>query len=37
VLGGELTTPFLLRVATVAVIAGGAFWYFLADVRKDER
>ena len=37
VLGGELTTPFLLRVATVALIAGGAFWYFLADVRKDER
>ncbi|MGE5565939.1 MAG: DUF5671 domain-containing protein [Parcubacteria group bacterium] len=37
VLGGELTTPFLLRVATVALIAGGAFWYFLADVRKDEQ
>lgn len=37
VLGGELTTPFLLRVATVALIAGGAFWYFLTDVRKDER
>jgi len=36
-LGGELTTPFLLRVATVALIAGGAFWYFLADVRKDEQ
>jgi hypothetical protein len=36
-LGGELTTPFVLRVATVALIAGGAFWYFLADVRKDER
>lgn len=36
-LGGELTTPFLLRVATVALIAGGAFWYFLTDVRKDER
>lgn len=37
VLGGELTTPFVLRVATVALIAGGTFWYFLADVRKDER
>jgi hypothetical protein len=37
VLGGELTTPFLLKVATVAVIAGGTFWYFLADVRKDEQ
>jgi len=36
-LGGELTTPFLLKVATVALIAGGTFWYFLTDVRKDER
>ncbi|HEX6860239.1 MAG TPA: DUF5671 domain-containing protein [Caulobacteraceae bacterium] len=36
-LGGEMTTPFLLKVATVAVIAGGAFWYFLNDVRRDER
>lgn len=37
VLGGELTTPFLMKVATVAVIAGGTFCYFLTDVRKDER
>ena len=37
VLGGELTTPFLLRVTTVALIAGAAFWYFLTDVRKDEQ
>lgn len=35
-LGGELTVRFLLKVLTVAVIAGGAFGYFLADIRKDE-
>ncbi|MFC3071380.1 DUF5671 domain-containing protein [Phenylobacterium soli] len=36
VLGGELGARFLLKVATVAVIAGGTFGYFLADIRKDE-
>jgi hypothetical protein len=36
VLGGEFTGRFALKVATVAVIAGGAFWYFLADMRKEE-
>ncbi len=35
-LGGELTTRFLLKFLTIAVIAGGAFGYFLIDVRKDE-
>jgi hypothetical protein len=35
-LGGELTARFLLKFATVAIIAGGTFGYFLADVRKDE-
>lgn len=35
-LGGELTARFLLKVATVAAIAGGTFSYFLADIRKDE-
>ncbi len=36
VLGGELTVRFVLKVATVAVIAGGGFWYFLSDMRKEE-
>jgi hypothetical protein len=36
-LGGELTARFVLKVATVAVIAGGTFGYFLTDIRKDER
>jgi hypothetical protein len=36
-LGGELTTRFVLKVATVAAIAGGAFAFFLLDIRKDER
>lgn len=35
-LGGELTTRFLLKVSTVAAIAGGTFGYFLTDIRKDE-
>jgi hypothetical protein len=36
-LGGELTIRFLLKVATVAVIAGGTFLYFLTDIRKEEQ
>jgi len=36
-LGGELTTRFLLKVLTVAVIAGGTFGYYLWDLRQDER
>jgi len=36
-LGGELTTRFVLKVATVAAVAGGAFAFFLLDIRKDER
>lgn len=36
-LGGELTIRFVLKVATVAVIAGGIFTYFLSEMRKDER
>jgi hypothetical protein len=35
-LGGELTVRFLLKVATVAVIAGTAFTYYLRDLRRDE-
>jgi len=37
VLGGDLPVRFVLKIATVAVIAGGAFAYFLWDIRKDER
>jgi len=36
VLGGELTVRFVLKVSTIAVIAGGVFTYFLTDVRKEE-
>jgi hypothetical protein len=35
-LGGELTVRFLLKVITVAVIAGTAFIYYLDDLRQDE-
>lgn len=36
-LGGELTIRFGLKVATVAVIAGGTFTFFLTDMRKEEK
>jgi hypothetical protein len=36
VLGGELTVRFLAKVATVALIAGTAFTYYLRDLRQDE-
>ncbi len=32
-LGGDLTTPFVLKVLVVLLVAGGAFLHFLADVR----
>src|SRR5215467_8898120 len=35
-LGGELTIRFLLKFATIAIIAGGIFAYFLQDMRKEE-
>jgi hypothetical protein len=35
-LGGELTTRFVLKVLTVAVIAGTAFGYYLWDLRADD-
>jgi hypothetical protein len=35
-LGGELTIRFVLKVVTVAVIAGGVFGYYLQDLRVDE-
>lgn len=36
-LGGELTLRFLLKVATVAVIAGAIFGYYLFDLKRDEQ
>lgn len=36
-LGGELTERFLLKVLTVAVIAGSIFGYYLWDLRGDEK
>jgi len=36
VLGGELTTRFLLKVLVVAVLAGGVFGYYLQDLRREE-
>ena len=31
--GEELTTAFLLKVASVLVVVGGVFWYYLNEVR----
>lgn len=36
-LGGELTVRFVLKVLTVAIIAGSTFGYYLIDLRADER
>jgi hypothetical protein len=35
-LRGELTTPFLLKVLTILVIAGGVFWYYLSPLERRE-
>ncbi len=35
-LGGELTTRFVLKAATVGAIAGSIFGYYLWDLRRDE-
>jgi Domain of unknown function (DUF5671) len=35
-LGGELTVRFVLKVLTIAGIAGGAFGYYLMELRTDE-
>ena len=37
VLGGELTARFVLKSLTVTAIAGGAFGYYLRDLREAER
>lgn len=36
-LRGQFTTPFLLKVLTVLVIAGAVFWYYLAPLERRER
>ena len=36
ILSGDLTTPLLLKIITIGVLAGGIFAYFLADQRQDE-
>jgi hypothetical protein len=36
-LGGELSTRFVLKVVTVAVLAGTTFKYYLLDLRLDEQ
>lgn len=36
VLGGELTTRFVLKVLVVAAIAGSAFAWYLHDLRREE-
>jgi uncharacterized protein DUF5671 len=36
-LGGEITVRFVLKSLTVAIIAGTAFWYYLSDLRADEK
>jgi hypothetical protein len=35
-LGGEITTRFVLKVLVVAFIAGTVFWYYLSDIRREE-
>ena len=35
-LGGELTARFVLKVSTIAVIAGAVFGYYLRDLRLEE-
>jgi len=36
VLGGETTLRFVAKVAIVAVIAGGVFYYYMHDLRREE-
>ena len=35
-LGGELTTRFVLKATTIGLIAGTAFTYYLSDLRRGE-
>lgn len=34
-LNGELSVRFLLKVLAVAVVAGGLFWYYLKDLKRE--
>jgi hypothetical protein len=36
-LSGELTVRFILKMLTIAAIAGSAFTFYLRDIRADER
>lgn len=36
-LGGELSTRFFLKVATVAILAGAIFGYYLFDLKRQEQ
>ncbi len=36
-LGGELTVRFVLKVLTIGVLAGPIFWYYLSDLRREEK
>lgn len=36
-LGGDLTTRFVLKILVVAAIAGSCFTYYLLDLRKEEK
>jgi hypothetical protein len=35
-LEGDITLRFGLKVVVVGILAGGAFWYYLRDLRRDE-
>lgn len=36
-LGGDLSVRFVLKILTVAIIAGSGFGYYLRELRRDER
>lgn len=36
-LGGDVTARFLLKALTIGAIAGSAFYYYLGDLRRDEK
>ena len=36
-LGGELSTRFVLKVLVVGAIAGTIFWFYVSDLRADEQ
>lgn len=36
-LGGDLTLRFVLKVLVVGAIAGPIFWFYLVDLRREER